>query len=327
MDQWLLVLTTTGSVFAVVGVGMFTRYIGWLTEEADESLLKLCIELLYPCLIFSTICDNDALRETSNILLPPVVGFFTVLLGLGIAWAVMRLKPGVHGLDRENQRYTFIITAGIYNYGFIPIPLISMLFDDPNRTLGVLFVHNTGTSLAIWTVGIMVLCGGLAAGWWKNVINMPTISILVSLAVNLTGLNHYLHHAEFVMKAIESIGDAAIPLSILLVGATITDQLKPNGNNRTPFWSVVKVIGWGCFVRILCVPALFILIAVYLPCTPELRRVIVVQAAMPSAVFSIILARMYGGDPATAIRIVLATSAVSLVTVPLWISLGLWAIG
>ncbi len=326
MDQWLLVLTATGSVFAVIGVGMFTRYVGWLTEEADESLLKLCIELLYPCLIFSTISDNPALRETSNILLPPVVGFSTVIIGLVVAWAVMRLSPRVHGLGRANQRYTFIIAAGIYNYGFIPIPLISMLFDDANRTLGVLFVHNTGTSLAIWTVGIVVLCGGLTKGWWRNVVNMPTITIVISLLVNLTGVNKYFHHAEFLLKAIESIGDAAIPLSILLVGATITDQLKP-GNNRTSFRDAVKVIGWGCFVRILAVPALFLLIAVYLPCSPELRRVIVIQAAMPSAVFSIILARMYGGDAGAAIRIVVATSALSLVTVPLWISLGLWLIG
>ena len=326
MDQWFLVLTTTGSVFAVVGIGMFSRYIGWLTEEADESLLKVCIELLYPCLIFSTISDNPALRETSNIVIPPAVGFVTVLIGLAVAWAVMRLKPTFHGLAKENQRYTFIMTAGIYNYGFIPIPLISMLFDDSNRTLGVLFVHNTGTSLAIWTIGVMVLCGGLTAGWWRNVINMPTISIIVSLLVNLTGVNQYFHHAEFLLKAIESIGDAAIPLSILLVGATITDQLKP-GNNRTSFRDVVKVIGWGCFVRILFVPAIFILLAVYLPCSQELKQVIVVQSAMPSAVFSIILARMYGGDPPTAIRIVLATSVVSLVTVPLWISLGLWLIG
>jgi malate permease and related proteins len=53
----------------------------------------------------------------------------------------------------------------------------------------------------------------------------------------------------------------------------------------------------------------------------ELRRVLYIQAAMPSAVFPIILARHYGGDPATAVRVVVATSVLGLITIPLWLAL------
>jgi hypothetical protein len=50
----------------------------------------------------------------------------------------------------------------------------------------------------------------------------------------------------------------------------------------------------------------------------ELRQVLVVQAAMPAGMSSILLARMYGGRPAVAVQIVIATTVLSLLTLP-WI--------
>jgi len=56
--------------------------------------------------------------------------------------------------------------------------------------------------------------------------------------------------------------------------------------------------------------------------------VLVVEAAMPAAVFPIIIARHYGGQPLTAVQVVLWTTAVGLLTCPLWIRAGLaWVTG
>ena len=70
-------------------------------------------------------------------------------------------------------------------------------------------------------------------------------------------------------------------------------------------------------------PLGFLALARYLPLTAELKQVIVLQAAMPSAVFPIVMAKHYGGDSPTALRVVLGTSAVGLLTIPLWIQFGL----
>jgi hypothetical protein len=67
----------------------------------------------------------------------------------------------------------------------------------------------------------------------------------------------------------------------------------------------------------------FLLLARYLPCSVELKRVILLQAAMPAAVFPIIMARHYGGDPITALRVVVATSLGGLLTIPLWLRFGM----
>jgi predicted permease len=78
----------------------------------------------------------------------------------------------------------------------------------------------------------------------------------------------------------------------------------------------------ACVVRLGIMPVLMLCFARFLPCSVELKRVLVVEAAMPSAVFPIIMARYYGGQPLTAVQVVLATTAVGLVACPLWIRAG-----
>jgi predicted permease len=62
--------------------------------------------------------------------------------------------------------------------------------------------------------------------------------------------------------------------------------------------------------------------AVILPIPLELKEVLVVQAAMPAGVFPLLLARHHGGDVMVALQIIFGTSALSLLTMPLWIHIG-----
>jgi predicted permease len=70
-----------------------------------------------------------------------------------------------------------------------------------------------------------------------------------------------------------------------------------------------------------------LLVAKYLPCSVELKRVMLVQAAMPVALVSIIIARVYGGHPRTAVQIVLGTTALGVLVIPLWLRAGLAWLG
>jgi len=317
-EQWYTIVSAVGSVFAIVGVGVAVRRVGWLTEEADQSLLKLIMRVLLPCLIFAAVSDNPALRETRNLTLSPLVGFGTCVLGFAVAMLLVGMGRSRHGLEDAQQRRTFAVCVGIYNYGFLPLPLIKSLFDD--QTLGVLFVHNIGVNLAIWSLGVMLLSGRLDKHWWRQMFNAPMIAIVAALVVNFLGANQYL--PLFVGKTIAWLGDATIPLAMILIGATMADLLSAGGNHSGTS-DRVKVIGWACLLRLGLLPVAFLLIAYLLPCTVELRRVIVIQAAMPAAVLPIVVSRHYGGDPATALKVVLSTSILGLVTIPLWIAAGM----
>ena len=79
----------------------------------------------------------------------------------------------------------------------------------------------------------------------------------------------------------------------------------------------------GIAIRLGVLPAILLVLAAALRVDPALHAVLIVQAAMPSAVFPIVLAKIHGGDMPTALRVVLGTSLVGLVTIPLWLTFGL----
>ena len=161
ISYWPL-LAAVAPVFLIILGGFVIRRTGWLTREADHSLLRVCVNVLMPCLILDSVLGNPALSKIENVTLPPLVGFCTFLIGYLVALPAGRLLRLT-----ENQARTFSFTVGSYNYSYIPIPLV--LAFCPRETIGVLFTHNLGVEIAFWTAGIGVLTGAsLRTGWTKS---------------------------------------------------------------------------------------------------------------------------------------------------------------
>jgi malate permease and related proteins len=310
VDDFLIVLQAVLPVFCMAGAGFVIRKVGWLTEEADQSLLRMTINLLVPCLILDSVLGNSALKQLGNVLLAPAVGLATVAVGLGIGL----LASGLAGLGDRAKGRSFAFAVGVYNYGYISIPLAVLLFDP--ETVGVLFVHNVGVEAGIWTLGLLVLSGASLRTSARNLLSPPVVSIVLALGLNAVGGKAWV--PEFAVTTTHLLGQCAIPLGLVLVGATIADQLPEFHAEKG--WRVMAV---ACVLRLGVVPVIFLLAAKYLPCSMELKRVLVLQAAMPSAVFPIIVARHYGGDAGTALRVVIGTTAVSFVTIPVWLRFGI----
>ena len=339
--DYLTLLGTIAPVFLIIGAGYGIRRIGWLNAEADASLMRVIVNLLYPCLILDTILGNIALNEPGNVLLAPLVGFATVMGGYALSY----IAAPLFGVREPRQRRTFAFTTGIYNYGYLALPLAQKLFDGPegnSRTSGVLFVHNVGVEIALWTAGLLLLQGrgslveplapvqtGAPAKrpmgfrfppMLARVLNAPVLAILVAAALHFAGARHWMPQVG--LSAIHSLGAAALPLGLILTGATFADEMRNlHGGNR------LGVSVGACLLRLGVLPVLFLCLARWLPCPIELQRVILIQAAMPSAVIPVLLARHYGGDPGTAMRIVLVTSLTALLTIPLWIQIGMRWLG
>jgi predicted permease len=111
----------------------------------------------------------------------------------------------------------------------------------------------------------------------------------------------------------------AIPLALLLSGALIADHIN---NDLLRHGS--RAIFASAAVRIGFLPALILLFTKIAPLDVALKSVLVIQAAMPAAIFPIVVTRAHHGDMPTALQVVLGTSLIGLITIPLWIGFGLY---
>jgi len=312
--DYATILAIIAPVFAMIGAGTFARWRGWMRPEAEESLLRIVVNLLFPCLVFSTTLGNKALHEAGNIVLPPLVGFITTGIGFIFGWYAGRLL----GLSRGRGLRTFAFAVGVYNYGYIPIPLIDRLFGA--ETLGVLLVHNVGCDLIIWTVGIILLAGASWRDAWRKALNPPSISIAIALLLNFVGAGE--HAPAPLMSAVGALGLCAVPIGLVVTGGSLYENLT----RPRELWEP-RIIPASLVLRLLLVPILFLVAAKWLPLSIELKRIMVIQAAMPAGVGPLIIARHYGGHPLTAAQVIFATTVVGLFVIPWWIRFGLAWIG
>jgi len=310
MAETIRVLQISLPVFLVMGAGYAMRRARILTEEADQSLLGVLIKLFVPCLALDVIIGNEALVRPANLFLPPLAGFASVAVGLGVSLLAARLF-----LKGDSVKQTFACTTGLQNYSYIPLPLCLALFD--RGVVGVLFAFNLGVEVAMWTIAVATVSGRQTnRRWWESLWNPPIVAVVTAIFLNLAGAENWIPPS--VDTACHMLGVCAIPLGLLLSGALLADYARPH-----VLRSGWKATGLAIALRLGVLPAVLLGFALVLPADPALRSVLVVQAAMPSAVFPIVLAKIHGGDIPTAIRIVIGTSLVGLVTIPLWLAFGL----
>lgn len=315
MPTYLQLLLLVLPVFALIGVGVAVRRVHWIEGDAETSLIRLTVNVCYPCLIFESVAGNVALRSPGNLLLPPLLGF-------GVTWLGIRaglLVAGWIGLQVGSGLRTFALAVGIANYGYLPIPIMEAIWGSESR--GVLLVHNVGVEAAIWTVGVLVLSGQSLREGWRKLVSPIVITLGLAVVSNLSGFTPLL--PSFVTATIHALAVCAIPLGLIMTGVNLAQYL---GEPKQLF--DVKVSVAAMALRLGALPVLILLLAKFLPCPIELKRVLVVQAAMPTAMIPIIIAKLHGGHPRTAVQIALGTTALGIFVIPLWLRAGMaWVLG
>lgn len=316
LSGYASILSAVIPIFLLLLVGWSFRKRNWLQPGADNSLRVLIVNVFAPCLIFSFIAGNEAVKDPVNLGLPPILGFLSIAGGFALAYAAGKW----FGMEVGTGRRSFAFTSGIYNYGFVAIPLLIALFPGDTGTLGVLMVFNVGVEIAIWSIGIVLISGKLTKDSFKQLLNPPLIAVILALLTNTVGFDA--HIPLWLHRLLEMLGYCYIPLGIILAGAILADHTTEAGLFRP-----LRIPAAACLFRLLLIPALMILPVVTLSLSEELTKILIVQAAMPAGIFPLVLTRHFGGDTKVAVQVILTTTLVSLLTIPLWIAFGFWLTG
>lgn len=316
MENYSRVVSSVLGVLLVMGVGAFCRRRGWLTQQADQSLARLCANVFLPAYLASRIIEGPRLESLSMIATPCAFGFFATAIGILIGRMVASFAGRRVGLDTPSKQRAFALSVGICNYGYIPLPLAEEFF--PGAVVD-LILHNVGVDLAMWSVGIAVITGSAGGGWRRAFLSPPLLSVVAAIALVQTGSSASIPSA--IGTAIGALGNCAIPMGLMLGGAIIIDFLVESE------WSGSKgVVVLAIGVRQLLMPVLMLLaasaVAGFTYRGLELRQVIALEAAMPAAVFPIVWVRLYEQDTQTALKVVLSTSLAGIVLIPLWLAVG-----
>ena len=306
------------SVLLVVALGYAARRFSIITAESEGSLLSLLVNVLVPCFVFSKIVGNEKVKISANVIFAPLAGFLGVAVPMLICFLIARYILKFKSFEEGAAQRTFAVATGLQNYGFVAIPVIDQVFGT--GLLGLLLLHNMGVELALWSVGLMLLNGKVDKTSWKKIINGPTISVISCLSINSLGLDSHVPGA--LRYSVDMVAGAFIPVGLILIGATIFGCLKSPDAGVEQWKKGMPVMIAGNVLRSGLIPICVLFLASVMPYTPDLLKVIVVEAAMPAAFFPIVMARHYNGKPAVALQIALSSMLIGFILLPFWVAFG-----
>jgi len=309
---FIQILSKIGVLFIVLFIGGIARRKGVLTEESTKALAQLVLIVTLPILYFYSLATRLTFGVFKVVWTLPLFAVCMVIFAYAIAKFSSRFVP-----LNLSQKATFIYLATFTNCGFLAIPIAYTLYGSGGVVRVVFF--NIGFNLLYWTLGVWMLKGSRgnftkrpSEKPWKELLNSGTIGLLCGTVAGLTALSLPL----FVLESSQLVGSATIPLALLVVGSI----MFAGENQKLSKYREVLVLIVG--IRLILIPAIALFITAFFgSLSPLTRAIIVLQSAMPSASTTPIFTSRYGRDSHLASAGVFVTTAFSIITVPIFISL------
>lgn len=285
-------------VFLIFFIGyMGQRLIGFDIKSISSAALYL----MSPFLAFRTFYTNELTIDYFYIVLACLLLTFTLLL---VSWITARI------MKTTRPQYAAIILGAVFpnsgNYG-APVVLFALGAIGFDYAVVIMVLHG----LIINTFGIFFASlGGEEKATWKQsvhkVIRMPVIYTAVAgIVLQLTSITI----PQVIMEGISLVADASIPTVMLVLGMQLAVISRKKVAYR--FVSAVTVI------RMVVSPLLAVVIVYFMPLNDLIKTVFIIQAAMPTAANTTLLALQFGTEPDLVSFTTFVTTLISIISIPL----------
>ncbi len=284
--------------FSLILLGfLLFRHAGW-GVEFWRGLEKMVYFILFPPLLFYATARTPFDFTQSGKLLQTALLAIAAAIALG--WLARPLfKTGPMIFESGVQ------TAFRFN-SYIALAVASRLGGDIGTSLMALII---GFAVPICNMAAVHALAHNRGGLWMALLKNPLLVATISgMAFNLAGL----HLPETIGAIFSRLGNASIALGLITVGA----GLRLSGISRSP-----GIAAYFLTVKLILLPAIGFFLGRWFGLAPLHLQLVVMFCALPTASSAYVLAARMGGDGPFVAFLVSAGTLLSVVSLPLWLSL------
>lgn len=286
-------LTVVAPVFAVAGIGYAWGKSGRSFES--EFVTRLVTDIGTPCLVFSTLTQID---------MAPAA-FAEMGVAATLAFALFAAIGAVFVLPFRLSLNTYLPALMFPNCGNMGLPLSLFAFGEAGLALAIVY-------FAIACVLQFTLGQWIAAGRGQITLLFRTpVIYAVPVALLVSGFD--LPVPQWIAATVKLLGGLTVPLMLIALGVSLA-RLGVRTFRRSLAFAVLRLfIGLGVGLGL----------AWAFGFTGAARGVMVLQSAMPVAVFNYLFAQRYGRAPEEVAAMVVLSTVISLATLPLLVLIAL----
>ncbi len=279
MDAFLFSFNAVFPIFLVMALGYFLNHIGIINDNFIKIGTKITFTVAIPCMVFPNIIDAS-IDDTFD----PKLIIFVVGVTLLTVLILRLITPGIIKDPREWT--AFIQGAFRSNYLIIGFALIDSMGGAPALAKASMLLCFVGPLYNILSVLVLAEAtkGTAEHHILKSLITNPVI-ISTTLGLILAAVGFKL--PDLLRSPINMMGDMALPLSLLTLGASISFKHGDANIPRSITASLIKV---------LFIPLVFLPIAYLLGFRGIDMILCLVAFASPSAVSCFPMAYQMGAD-------------------------------
>ncbi len=300
-------------IFSLIVLGYALRKGGLVPAQQWRGVEMICYWLLFPALLILSLARA---RLSFGELHAYVAGLFAMIVAMSaLMWLARGLFRRHAGMD--GPAYTSLFQTVTRWNGFIAMAIIEKLQGDAGVALLAIAFAVMIPYLNVVNIVILALYAGHArpsAGLiLRAVVKNPLIlAVLAGLAVNLSGITL----PGPVLATLELLGRGALGMTLLALGAGLQWQAVRHAGPQ---------VGLSVALRLLGMPLVALACACAFGVSGPAFVVMIIAAAVPTAVNGYVLARAMGGDAEYYAAAATAQVLLSFLTLPLiiWLAVSL----
>ncbi|MGE5557708.1 MAG: AEC family transporter [Bacillota bacterium] len=287
---------------SVMLIGFVAGKTGVIDKTVRASLSKLILNVTFAALLITTI---PSVRMEKGIWADMLLIMTLALISVAGLMLAGLLSGKILGLSLERRRI-FTILHMFGNVAFLAYPLLQALYGARGILYGALY--SVINDACVWSLGVYLIKAGgerFSPADLMHMININLIAFAAGFGMLLSGVKL----GGIPYEALHPVGTSTFYLTMLFVGANLSES------RLRDFWEEPAVYLLSA-VKLLAFPLLAAAAVLSLGLASPAARVAVLQIAMPSGVIVPLLAEMHGKDTVFAVRGVVATTLLSLATLP-----------
>lgn len=310
----LVALRQVLMLYLIAGVGFLAERLNWFPESTARLCTKLLLYVITPCVIVNSFLNMEySAQALRGLVISLACGVLLHVSG------ILMSEPFFRG--RKNPKTESILHyAAVYgNCGYMGLPLAQAMVGAQ----GVFYCSIVILTFQVFsfTHGDYVMSGGVPGRkgaervrfQWKNLIlNAGVLSVAVGLPIFLLQIRV----PELLSQPLASVASMNSPLAMLMFGAYLS-RTKLGGLLHS------KKIFAAIAIKLFAIPAVVMGGMLLFGVRGALLNALMIPAAAPCANNTVVFAAKHDRDTGYAAQVVGIMSAISIITMPLMIAIGL----
>ena len=294
----LILLRQIAIMALLMAVGIYLSRKGFLSPQGTKDLGAILLRIIIPCVIVKSYITTYSRERLLELALSAGLALVAFILAMGIAYLVY---------DKRRRIENF--AAAFCNAGFIGIPLAQAVIGDE----GVFYMAASVALLNLfqWTYGVYIMTDRKDSIRAKTIVKNPVvIAIVVGIALFLSRLPV----PGILTSTLGYIAGMNTPVAMILMGTYMA---------KLPWRKLLDKRAYGCvLLRLVLIPAAVLAVFWALPISNQnVALAAYLAAATPVGANICVFAQQYDCDYEFSVVTVCLSTVLSIVTVPLMVSL------